>query len=252
MTVYLNGEFLSEEQASVPISDRAFLFGDGVFTTLKVEEGHICHLREHLDRIASQCVQMKIRPPIIQKGTLEELVERNEAFQGVWRMKVIVTGGDSKVLALPERDYGQVVITLKQIERLPSSPAKLISYPYSISSSIATVKSLSYLERLLMKQYAIDQKADDSLVMSPEGYIVETSFSNIFWINGSQLFTPARTLPLLRGVTLQKHLEEAKQKGMSIQEGLYKIEEIPKPAKVYLCNAITEKRPVKSINNEEW
>ncbi len=245
--VYLNGDFISEEQASIPITDRGFLFGDGVFTTLKIEEGNIHHATQHLQRISQHCEQLNIRPPTINEDVLLELVKRNNAEQGIWRMKIIVTGGALPDLSLPLRQHGTILITMKEIHDLPMTPANLVIYPDHIQTPSSRLKSLSYLERLQVRQYAVEKGADDALVLSGEGYILEASFSNIFWIKGDDLFTPKPALPLLQGITLQKHIVVAKERGMNIQEGDYSLGDIPSDASIYLCNTITEKRLVKSI-----
>lgn len=246
--VYLNGAFLPEEQAFIPIGDRGFLFGDGVFTTLKVDEGRLQDAPEHLSRLVRHCKALRIRPPPIDESLLGEVVKCNQADRGIWRMKIVITGGSGRELSLPERDAGTVLITLQKVESFQTAPLRLVLYPYPHAESFYRLKTLSYLCRLQVKQFAKDAGADDALVLSPEGYILEAAFSNIYWIAGKSLFTPEESLPLLYGIALQKRVEAAKIEGYSICRGKYRLEEIPSDAKVYLCNAIAGESSVAAID----
>lgn len=245
--VYLNGQFIQDVQATIPITDRGFLFGDGIFTTLKVDDGQIYHLDNHLERVTWQCEKLNIRMPKINREVFQEIVKRNGAYEGIWRMKLIITGGGLPDLSLPLRDPGSVLISIKETHQPITTPAKLVIYPESIQSPISQLKTLSYLERLYVKQYAKEKGADDALVLSHEGYILEAAFSNILWIDDGHFFTPKSSLPILQGITLQKHIEKAKAQGMSVHEDSYLLEDISDTASIYLCNAITEKRPVELI-----
>jgi 4-amino-4-deoxychorismate lyase len=247
--VYLNDQFLPSYKASIPISDRGFLFGDGVFTTLKVEEGHIHDISQHLTRLSLHCDQLNIRPPELSESVLYELVDRNSAHHGLWRMKLIVTGGDLPDLALPLRDHGNILVMMKKVAPVSDKPLVLEIFPSPIISPLSPIKTLSYLQRLHVKQFAIDRGVDDALVCSEEGIILESAFSNVFWITNGQFFTPSASQPLLQGITLQKNIEAAQQKELDIQEGEYTLEDIPEDARVFLCNAISNHCPVEKIGD---
>ena len=91
--VFLDGTFHFENEAFIPVNDRGFLFGDGVFTTIRVIEGQPECMEMHLERIQSHCRALNIVPPAIASNLIMELIKQNGAENGQWRLKIIVTGG---------------------------------------------------------------------------------------------------------------------------------------------------------------
>lgn len=243
--VYFNGNFVDEQEAFIPISDRGFLFGDGVFTTIRIEEGIIQHGEEHLERLYNHCQSLNIDFPELTLKNLQDVVLKNNAQNGIWRMKVIITGGSGSELFLPKRKNGVVLITIK-IYVPCNKHLTLCIYPHPLVMPSAYIKSLSYLERLRVKQYAIDQGCDDAIVTDFFKNVLETSFSNIFWIDEGIIYTPVNNNQFLRGIALQNLIKSEK---MDLKEGLFKIEDIPKTAKVYICNSLTGAITVSSINS---
>lgn len=239
--VFLEGKFIEESEASIPLTDRGFLFGDGIFTTMRVFEGKVEGLKTHLIHLQSQCAAINIEYPTIKEEWLYELVKQNQAFRGIWRLKIFVTGGDCRLLVLQKRQ-GRLIMTLKPVEIHFPEEACLGIYPIPFSSPLASVKSLSYLDRLHMADYASRNDVDDVAVLSPEGYLLETSFANLFWKEGDAFFSPEPSHQLLQGATLFLIAKE-----INIFFVKKRIEEISQKAQVFLCNSIRGIIPVKQI-----
>lgn len=245
--VYLNGQYLLEEEARIPVSDRGFLFGDGVFTTLRVCDGVVEFAEHHLNRLSAQCDTLAISRPSLQLDQLHELVEKNRAYDGVWRMKIIVTGGCGTALNVSSRSIGALLVTVKRYQPHSRIPCKLVIYPHPISKPTAAIKSLSYLDRLIVKQYALDHHADDAIVTSLEGFLLESAFSNIFWCCDNTLIRPPKCSNLYSGVAIEVLEEIAKEIGWGISEE--RVASIPAGAKPFLCNAMTGPIPVDQIGD---
>lgn len=247
----IDGRLVEETKASIPLSDRGFLFGDGVFTTLKVLDGNIQWLEEHLERIRQSCEELNISAPAVAPDQLAELISRNNAAKGCWRMKIIVTGGDSTQLTLARRE-GRVIVTLRQEATPPREQVRLTVYPYPIQRPVSRIKSLSYLDRLYVKQHAINTEYDDACVVSSEGYLLETAFSNLFWIHNKILYTPSSDLGLLKGVALQVIEREAVKLGWKVIEEKVSLNAIPDGATVFVCNAISGAVVVSCIDETSY
>ena len=84
--VYLNGEFFLEKNALIPATDRGFLFGDGVFRTIKIQEGHPQFWPQHLQKLKHDCEILGIIPPKISSEIIQELIDKNLAHKGTWRL----------------------------------------------------------------------------------------------------------------------------------------------------------------------
>jgi len=242
--VYLNGKYIEERDAFVPITDRGFLFGDGIFTTIRVSGGIVEHPRDHLNRLKLHCEYLNIIPPDISIEDLQQVITRNGSKKDVWRIKIVVTGGCDTSISLPKRSSGIVLITIKPYIPTIKASLNLAVYPHPIISSVAKVKSLSYLDRLHIKQYAIDHQADEALVCLSDRAICEAAFSNIFWTYAGKLYTPSNDLPFLNGITIDKIIESS---DLTHIEKRFAIEDIPTDAQVFLCNSMMGCKPVHSI-----
>jgi 4-amino-4-deoxychorismate lyase len=244
---FLNRHFLPVNEAAIPISDRGFLYGDGVFTTIKVTNGVPECYALHVKRLQEQCRLLHIEPPALFIHQVSELIRFNQAENGIWRLKIVITGGNGTELSLVQRSYGTFLMTLQPYMETKKS-AHLISYPTQFNTPLAKIKSISYLERLYLNQYAIENAVDEVVVLDSSKNVLETAFSNIFWRVGDLLITPDNTLSLLSGISLQMVLSAAKQRDMQIQLGCKKLEEIPQIAQVFICNSLRGIVPVTKID----
>jgi 4-amino-4-deoxychorismate lyase len=239
---FWNGIFCPEDEVKIPLNDRGFLFGDGVFTTLRLENGTIEALERHLKKLNEQCHALNLAPPKIKKSWLDALIAKNQAAKGIWRLKILLTGGNEDNLRLAPKRCGELIITLKPYKGLSYSPRRLGCYPTPIHSSIAKVKSLAYLERLLVKEYALNNGFDDCVVKDFEGHLLETAYANLFWRKEDQLFFPDPELPYYFGVSLERVMDGVKKD--NINTSFIKAKEIPEQAQVYLCNSLIGICPV--------
>lgn len=240
---FCNGKFIDQDEPCITLNDRGFLFGDAVFTTLKVQDGNPQFYEEHIKRLEGQCKELGIIPPAFFIKDVQELILKNEALSGTWRLKIIVTGGDGKELYLPLRNHGKLLMTIAQVNHFPKN-IFLTIFPKAISSPLMGLKTLSYLDRLFIMDYAKKLGADDAVTLSNDGYILETAFSNIFWIIGLEVFVPDPNLGFLMGIQLTHQIEEYKKRGYQVHFVKMKFEAISKNAKIFVSNAIIGVVPV--------
>lgn len=243
--VFLDESCVPEEEAKIPVGDRGFLFGDGSFTTIRVNKGQPEFLKNHLDRLTAHCLKLNIEPAKIDPVWIFDLIRLNRATDGLWRLKIIVTGGDEATLKLHARTKGHIVMTLKPFHFYPLTPCRLCLFPTPIIRPVAELKTLAYLDRLMMYDYAHNRNYDDAISFSCEGYILETAFSNIFWSEGNKLFLPDDKLPYLKGIFLTQLTDHLAMKIERVKCG---VEDIPLGAAVYTCNSMTHLRPVTEID----
>jgi branched-subunit amino acid aminotransferase/4-amino-4-deoxychorismate lyase len=225
--VFLNGIFCLASQAQISIEDRGFLFGEGIFTTLRVHQGKCELFPLHCQRLKQQTAELNIAWQGIEKQIIQELITRNQADQDTWRLKIIVT---ALTLLLTLQPY------LCSLE-----PVTLAIFPQAMERPLAHLKSLAYLDSLHILQFGQRQGETDAIVANSQGVLLETGCSNIFWIEGDVCYIPDFQLPYLKGVFLQALLTVA---DFSIQFIQWKLEDIPLKASLYSCNALNHIRPV--------
>lgn len=247
--VFVNGQFLEETQLLIPLSDRGFLWGDGLFTTVRVEEGEAQAWMAHIDRLQAGCEELKIRVSLPTLNQVNTLIGLNEAQKGVWRLKVIVTGGDERDFFLPLR-LGRVIMFLQPFRPPVSASLRVGIYPTEVLST--PYKSLSYGERLKVVQDAKERGYDDCLTQTRDGILLETSIGNLFWVIDGTLFTPSPTLPLYFGVTIRRVLAKAKREGFNLYEVESRLADIPKEAAIFRTNSLCGVMPIESIEGENY
>lgn len=230
--VFLNGHFCRASEAHISIHDRGFLFGEGVFTTICLNQGN-CELWPlHLKRLHEQAKILNFNCPDFLEASIAKLIQLNHAQTGMWRLKIILTALTT-------------LITLKPVE-IFKTPITLAIYPFAVERPCAEIKSLAYLDSLFIQQFGQKSHCADALICNAQGFILETGSANIFWIYENVCYLPDFALPYLKGVVLQALLNAIT---FPIQYIYCTVDQIPSDACVYICNAIKHIQPVVAIGN---
>lgn len=243
--VFLNGEFHPEKYAQIPVTDRGFLFGEGIFTTIRVYHGRCELFAGHLERLRSQADELGFEFAISDFGWIDELIDRNEAHEGIWRLKIVLTADHGN----GSFKLGTLLATLHPFQGKTSEPCSLCLYPIPLMSPLAHLKSLSYLDHLTVRRYGELQGYQDAIATTGQGYLLETGCSNLFWIDQEAVWLPDPKLPYLKGVFLQSILPFLP---IPIHFVEATIDQVPSSASVYTCNSLTHARPVLSIGQRTF
>lgn len=231
--MWLNGKILPEEEAKISTLDRGFLVGEGVFTTMLLEEGKIPFFSAHAQRLKEHAQKIGMVCPEITLAMIRELVHANKAHIGVFRLRASVSASGTFLLTLQKKESS-------------SSSFRLAIYPEGIQHPLSRIKTLCYLERFFLLSYAKERGFDDCATLNPEGYVLEASFANLFWMKERTLFYPAKSLPYLFGISLSHILQAAEEGGFTVQECLAKPEDLRKSS-LYLCSSIQEFQLVREL-----
>lgn len=243
--LFMNGKFYSASEAYVLASDRGFLFGDGVFTTIRVANRQLEFFRSHCERFALHCSQLHISSPTIDLDNVLKLIELNDAYQGVWRLKIIATA-KNRHEGVKMREVGSHIMILEPYEekKAHNDSYTLWANPNPIATPFSRVKTLGCAARFFIMDEAVRHGCDEALLISPEGYVTETAFANFFWRLGADVFTPSPRLPLMSGIALMFAEMAAKRLGLSWHEVRVTRERIPVDAQLFICNSMKGIVPV--------
>lgn len=243
---YLEGRFVEEGEAKIPISDRGFQFGDGAFSTIQVREGTPLFLESHLEQLKKQCHSFNLKMPEVSREIVEELISVNHAEQGVWRLKILVTGGDSPAVGLPARE-GRVAGFVHPFVPDPFKALKMGIFSIPYSSCHASFKSLAHLNRFYVMEEAKRQGLDDSVTVTESGKVLEAAFGNLFWVKEKTLMTPDPSLPLYFGVTIKNILAIGSKLGFGVRYLQLPLTELPKECAAFRANTMQGVRPIAQI-----
>lgn len=248
MIVFVNGDFLPEEKASLGIGDLAIQRGYGVFDFLRTRRNVPLFIDDYLDRFFRSAEKMFLQPSYSQgqvKSFIYELLEMNAVPESGIRM--IMTGGYSingYHPAVPNLVIIQQPLTIPGADTF-SRGAKLITHEYQ--RDLPSVKSINYLMGVWLQNVAEAQKADDVLYHK-EGIISELPRANIWMVTRDEkIVTPANNI--LHGITRMKLLEIASTK-FSVEVRDITLDEIRNAAEVFVSSTTKRLMPIVEIDGQ--
>lgn len=213
MLVFLNGEFVEEAEAKVSVMDRGFLYGDGVFETLRVYRGVPFRWDAHMRRLHRGLEELSITPPVDDarlRAVADELIERNHASDSILRIH-ITRGSGNRGYASASADKPTLVITTHPAPAASPAPPvwTLITSRFRLQSDhpLNKVKSSNKLLNVLARDEAARAGADEAILLNERDDVVETTSANLFWIQGDAVFTPPLASGALAGVTREVVME---------------------------------------------
>ncbi|MDP1881222.1 MAG: aminotransferase class IV [Parachlamydiaceae bacterium] len=240
--IFINNEIVSEEEANISITDRGFLFGEGIFTTIRVNQGKCEFLNEHLTRLHSHAKFLNFTLPEISHDWINELILKNQSYDGIWKLKIMVTLIEIK----QECTANNIIMTLHPYQTSYPSLVKLCIFPHPFYTPLSLIKSLSYAHHNYAYNYAKNIGFDDAIYINEGGFLLETSRANIFWIDDRGCWIPDMSLLYLKGIILQQVIAKLK---IPIHFTKAKLENISEDANVFICNSMVHFHPVEVIEN---
>ena len=232
MIVYINGRFVSEEEAKISVFDHGFLYGDGVFEGIKAYNGRIFALDDHVDRFYESAQSIQLELPLSRdemKKAILETVRRNNLRDAYIRP---VASRGKGALGLDPRSCPKatVVIIVDAEIRHPEDTSgtslsqkgiKVISTTFRRNGPDVLsprVKSTNYLNNILAKLQANAVGVQDAIFLNEQGFVCELTGDNLFIVKNSRVLTPPLWFGILDGVTRRVVLRIAKEMGLETVE----------------------------------
>jgi D-alanine transaminase len=253
--VYLNGEYLREEQAQVSVHDRGFLFGDGIYEMIPVYAGRPFRVVEHLQRLANSLEEVGISNPCDQEKWLDifaTLLERNG--DGDQKIYLQVTRG-----APPAREHKfpvgvkpTVMVSSKTLyapaDKLQDRAASAIVCE-DIRWHRCDIKTISLLPNVLMSQQAINAGAEEAILVR-DGLVTEGASSNVFVVLEGEVYTAPKGPRILGGITRDLIIELINADGISFMEQSVTIEQLRNASEIWVSSSTREIMPVVKLDGK--
>lgn len=253
-TVYLNGEFVPKDEARVPVDDRGFLFGDGVYEVTPAYGGSFFRLDRHLERIARGLRELRIDyDPAALRPVHHRLLEENElGGDDVATVYVQVTRGVApRTHHFPPEPVEPTVYAFAGQYHRPSLERweegyRAITVPDRRWRRV-DIKSIALLPNVLAQQAAVDAGVKDALLVR-DGVALEGSHNNVFFVFDGTAVTHPATNEILHGVTREFVLELAREEGIPVEERAVQVEEVYGADEVFFTGTTTEVRPCVEVD----
>jgi branched-chain amino acid aminotransferase len=261
MWIYLNNKFVADKEAVVSVFDHGFLYGDGVYETIRSYGPRIFMRDEHLARLFRSATEIGLTIPIPLKNwpdILREAMIRNEVGTELRDAYLRITvsrgagdiGLDPALCSLPT-----VVVMAKPL--IPPEPhlyevgvnVIVASTRRNLPSALSPhIKTTSFLNNIQAKREAIAAGAFDSILLNWEQHLTECTVSNVFFVMEGALRTPALECGILDGITRSIVIRLAGELGIHVEEGRYTVDKLYRADECFLTNTSMEIMPVTSFD----
>ena len=257
MLIYIDGDFLPKAEAKVSVFDHGLLYGDGVFEGIRSYNGRVFKLDEHLERLydSAKSIMLQIPMPIeTMKETVLETLRRNHLSEAYIRL--VVTRGVGDLGLDPDKcPKPSIIIIADKIALYPQKfyeeglEIVTVSIRRNYSEAInPRIKSLNYLNNILAKIEGKQSGAEEVLMLNAEGYVVECSGDNIFWVKNDVIVTPPVHMGILDGVTRNSVIDLARDAGMQVEERVFTRHDLYIADECFLTGTAAEVIPVVKID----
>ncbi len=251
---YVNGTIMPIEQAMVPIEDRGYQFGDGVYEFVASYQGRWFMLDAHLDRLERSMRELAFDP--IPRSEIKVAIRDLSERSGYPRAGIYIQisrGVAPRNHAITPGMPPQIIMTIRPVKEIPEEMRNNGATAITVHDTRwgrCDTKTVQLLANSLAKQKALDSDCDDAIFVSDQGIVREGTSSNLFIVTGDQLTTHPLTDSILPGITRKVVLDLCKTADLDVKESFFKTEALYGADEVFLTGTVTEVLPVVCIDQK--
>jgi len=261
MWIYLNNRFVQEAEAVISVFDHGFLYGDGVYETIRSYKNRIFMRDQHLGRLRRSAAAIGLSIPIPEgnwPALLHEAMKRNDVGndQADAYLRITISRGAGDIGLDPGLCRTPTVVIMAK--PLTSPPRQ--TYRDGVSLIVAKtrrnlpsaldpqIKATNFLNNILARREAIAAGAFDSLLLNWESLVAECTVSNLFFVSEGRLCTPSLACGILDGITRHIILMLAREERIPVDEGTFTLERLRQADECFLTNTSMEVMPVTKLD----
>ena len=255
MTIFLNGRFVPAAQAVIPVNDRGFMYGDGLFETVRVVKGRPFRLAQHLERMTRGADFLKIQPPFAPKELQEfakQLVEQNQMWEAI--LRVTLTRGPGERGYTPKAEGRPTLVMTLHDAPASENPLhwSLVTSSFRVLAAdpLSSFKTLNKLTHVMARAEAAGQGADEALLINTNGEVAETASGNLFWVYHDQICTAPTGRGVLPGITRAVVLEICQALGLLTNKRVVKPEALRNSDGIFITQSALGIVPVATFDGE--
>jgi len=251
--VHLNGTLVPRSDARIAALDYGFLYGYGLFETMRAYGGRVFRLDRHLDRLAGSAERLGI--PVETPALKDAIVETIRASElGDARARLTVSIGEGGTVPDPAScGKPTVLVVAGQYQPFPDEVyqkgfrAVVSSARRNSQSPLSGMKSLNFLESMLARQEARAAGVDEAILLNERGLLTEASMSNLFLVTAGVVRTPDLSCGVLPGIAREAVLELALE---AIQMDSLQLDDLRQADEAFLTNSVMEVMPLTEVEGK--
>lgn len=255
MLVFLNGQLVPEEQAVVSVFDRSFLYGDGLFETIRVSRGKPFRWAQHFERLQRSALFLGLKVPYTAdelRRSARELIEKNQLPDSLLRLN-ISRGVGPRGYSPKGADSPTVVMSVHPLPPDYTPPGwRLVTSSYRIAANdtVAQHKTTSKVFQVVAKAEAEAKGADEALILNSNGEILEASSANLFWIYRDAVYSTPTALGVLPGITRAVILEICQTMGIPTRKKILRPDALMRSEGVFVSLSSRGVIPVVELDGQ--
>jgi len=250
--VFLNDKLVDIDKACIPAADSGFLYGAGLFETMRSCNGIVFCLKDHLDRLFFSAKVLAINNTYDRKYITEaiyKLLRANKLTDA--RLRLTLTAGPMS--QSEEKANATLLIAATELVSYPAEYCKngvmvvLCPFRQNRSEPIYGHKTINYFSRMIALKQAHQKKAAEALWFTVDNRLAEGCISNVFLVKDSALYTPPIETPVLAGVARKTVCQIALKNSVALIEKELSIDDILAADEIFVTNVIMQIMPVSSV-----
>jgi branched-chain amino acid aminotransferase len=257
--IFINSGFVMKNKAKIPVNEPGFLYGDGLFETIRSYKGFLYKLDEHMQRLISSAKILRHTMDFDKNyiaRSLDELLEKNRLKNSDAYIKIMITRGSyQERLKFDLSVKSNLIIIASKFNPYPeefyNKGIKIISSGIkrnAFGNDLYRHKLTSYFENIFAKNEAYFQGAQESIFMTKDRIVLEGSVSNIFSVKNNVVFTPSLAQNILPGITRDTVIEICRKNKIKVSERKVYYGDLIKADEVFITNSLMEVMPVKEVD----
>lgn len=255
--IYMNNRLVARAKAVVSVFDHGFLYGDGIYETMRVYKGVVFKIHEHMERLFQSASMIGLGIPKTPEGMKEavyQTLKANKCSEAVIRITISRGAGPLGLdpALCPEPT---LVIMCGEFKPYPGRyhqkgiKIAVVRTRRNYHKALdPRIKSLNFLNNILAKREAKESGALEAIMLNYRGEITEGAVSNIFFVKDDILCTPSMGSGILGGITRSIVLDIAKEMNIHTKEGRFRPESIQTAGEVFISNTSMEVMPVSEVD----
>lgn len=250
--VYLNGRLMPRSRAKISPFDHGFLYGYGLFETMRAYNGYIFRLDRHLARLYRSAEILGLTPGLAafdMEAACLKTLRVNKLKEA--RLRLTISAGKGDIIPDPATcATPTVLVAARGFTPLPAQKyergfkAVLSSLRRDSLSPLSRLKSSSYINNILARMEAKAAGCDEAVVLNEKGCIAEGSTSNVFLVSKGTLLTPSLESGILPGITREAVLEIARALNVKTVEREVELKELVEAEEAFVTNSLLEIMPL--------
>jgi branched-chain amino acid aminotransferase len=260
MKIFLNDSLVPEQDAVVSVFDHGFLYGDGIYETMRAYDGRVFMLERHIQRLqrSASLIQLRAPSPEYISAAIYRTIQENGLNSAY--VRVTVSRGRGAIgldpALCPEPTFVVIAEDFKEYpDKYYREGVKLVLAKTRRNLAGALdprIKSLNFLNNILAKLEAKEQGAYEAIMLNAEDFLAEGTICNIFFLRDNTLCTPSVEAGVLDGITRELVISLAKQNGIPVNEGKFKVEALYGASEVFFTNTTSEVMPVSQVDTVRY